>query len=109
MGKRITIIQGHPDPQEARLCHAIGWACAEGATAAGHVVRTIDVAKLDFPLLRTRREFESGEVPPAIHLALSGIRPDPRHAVRLGRGCQAREERAVARRGAAARPRGTVV
>ena len=34
MGKRITIIQGHPDPAQARLCHAIAWAYEEGAKPA---------------------------------------------------------------------------
>jgi hypothetical protein len=41
-------------------------AYAEGATAAGHEVRRIEVAKLDFPLLRTQAEFEAGALPPTL-------------------------------------------
>lgn len=74
MGKRITIIQGHPDPDEGRFCHALGWTYEDGAVAGGHEVRTIDVAKLDFPLIRTRREFEKGPVPDDIRVAQDDIR-----------------------------------
>jgi putative NADPH-quinone reductase len=74
MGKRITIIQGHPDRREGRFCHALGWTYEEGAVDAGHEVRTIDVARLDFPLIRTREEFERGKVPPDIREAQDDIR-----------------------------------
>jgi putative NADPH-quinone reductase len=74
MGKRITIIQGHPDPGESRLCHALGWAYEEGAVAAGHEVRTIDVAKLDFMLIRTRKEYEKAPASRDIRDAQEDIR-----------------------------------
>lgn len=74
MGKRIVIIQGHPDPDPSHFCHAIGWTYEEAAVAAGHTVRTIDVARLDFELLRTQREFEKGKVPEAIREAQQDIR-----------------------------------
>jgi len=73
MGKRIVIIQGHPDPQEGRLCHALGWAYEEGAVAVGHEVRTIDVTRLDFDLIRTRAEFEKGKPPKDIREAQADI------------------------------------
>jgi putative NADPH-quinone reductase len=66
MSKRIVIIQGHPDSSGHHLLHALSDAYAEGATAAGHDVRGIEVAKLDFPLLRTQVEFETGALPPAL-------------------------------------------
>jgi len=66
MPRRIVIIQGHPDPAGHHLLHAMADAYAEGATAAGHEVRRIEVARLDFPLLRTQVEFESGVLPPAL-------------------------------------------
>lgn len=62
MAKRIAIIQGHPDPIGGHLCHALADAYAEGARAAGHDVARIDVAQINFPWLRTRQEFESGEL-----------------------------------------------
>lgn len=66
MGKRIAIIQGHPDPTGRHLLHAMADAYAEGAVAGGHEVRCIEVAKLDFPLLRTQADFETGAMPPAL-------------------------------------------
>ena len=72
--RRITIIQGHPDPDESRFCHAIGWTYEQGAVEAGHQVRTIDVARLDFPMLRTRLEFEKGKLPADIRAAQDDIR-----------------------------------
>jgi putative NADPH-quinone reductase len=66
MTKRIAIIQGHPDAAGNHLLHAMADAYADGAASSGHEVRRIDVAKLDFPLLRTQAEFESGELPPAL-------------------------------------------
>ena len=62
--RRILILQGHPDPAEGRFCAALAAAYARGATAGGHEIRAIDVASLDFPLLRSKAEWESGEVPP---------------------------------------------
>lgn len=74
MAKRITIIQGHPDAAGHHLLNAMADAYAEGATSAGLAVRRIEVAKLDFPLLRTQAEFESGELPPALTQAREDMR-----------------------------------
>jgi putative NADPH-quinone reductase len=41
-------------------------AYAEAATAAGHEVRRIEVSKLEFPLLRTQADFETGALPPGL-------------------------------------------
>lgn len=57
MPRRIAIIQGHPDTAGHHLLHAMADAYADAAVAAGHEVRRIDVAKLDFPLLRTQEDF----------------------------------------------------
>lgn len=61
MGRRIAIIQGHPDPASGRFGRALAAAYAEGAMQAGHEVRTIEVAALDFPVLRGREEWERGQ------------------------------------------------
>ncbi len=66
MPRRIAIIQGHPDPAGHHLLHALADAYADGAAAAGHDTRRIEVAKLDFPLLRTQIDFETGMLPPAL-------------------------------------------
>lgn len=62
-GQRILLIQGHPDSVTPHLCHTLAEAYAEGAQAAGHEVRHVHVAQLDFPLLRSQQAWEHGELP----------------------------------------------
>ena len=57
VSRRILVIVGHPDPSLDRLCRGLAMAYAEGARGAGHEVRTIDLAPLVFPMLRTSQEF----------------------------------------------------
>ncbi len=66
MSKRILILQGHPDALAPHFCHALAQAYREGAEEAGHSVRVVDVAALDFPLLRTQAEWEHGELPASL-------------------------------------------
>ena len=63
MPRRLTIVQGHPDPAGNHLCHALSDAYATGALSAGHKVARIEVAQLDFPILRTQQDFEHGDLP----------------------------------------------
>jgi putative NADPH-quinone reductase len=49
-------------------------AYAGAATAAGHEVRRIEVAKLDFPLLRTQEDFETGSLPRGLEQARKDMR-----------------------------------
>ncbi|MDL2338098.1 MAG: NAD(P)H-dependent oxidoreductase [Pseudomonadota bacterium] len=63
---RILIVQGHPDPAGGHLCHALAAAYGEGASAAGHDVKSIDVAQLDFPLLRTQTDWNDGALPASL-------------------------------------------
>ena len=74
MASRIAIIQGHPDTAPQRFCRALADAYAEGATRAGHEVRRIDVAAIDFPLVRTQAQFERGSPPAAIAAAQETLR-----------------------------------
>lgn len=74
MTKRIAIIQGHPDAAGHHLLNAMADAYAEGAASAGHEVRRVEVAALDFPLLRTQADFETGDVPPALVQARDDMR-----------------------------------
>ncbi|WP_137936301.1 NAD(P)H-dependent oxidoreductase [Chitinivorax sp. B] len=62
----IIIIQGHPDPSGTHFCHALAAAYREGALLAGHQVEVIDVARLDFPLLRTKADWDHGETPESL-------------------------------------------
>lgn len=60
MTKRIALIQGHPDAQVSHFCHALADEYLKGAKNRGHEVRCIDVATLDFPVLRTKEDFDHG-------------------------------------------------
>lgn len=73
MPRRIVVIQGHPDPDPARLCRALADAYAEGAQAAGHAVTRIDIAALDVPILRTQAAFEHEPVPQSLRPAQEAI------------------------------------
>lgn len=63
MGRRLLLIQGHPDPQPGHFGHALADAYAAAAREAGHTLEWVTVAALDFPLLRTKADWDSGEVP----------------------------------------------
>ena len=54
MKRRILLIDGHPDPDRARLIHALADRYAEGALAWQHEVRRIDLATTEVPILRSR-------------------------------------------------------
>jgi putative NADPH-quinone reductase len=58
MSRRVTIIDGHPDPERARLGHALADAYAAGAQKAGHQIHRIDLSDLDFPHLTSRADWE---------------------------------------------------
>lgn len=74
MNKNIVIIQGNPDPDPGRFGRALAEAYAQAARDAGHQVKAIGVANLDFPLLRTQHEWEYGEMPRALNEARDAIR-----------------------------------
>jgi len=73
MTKRVLLIQGHPDTGHRHLGHALADAYAEGAIGAGHELKRIDVASLDFPLLRSAEDWEHGALPPALADAQAAI------------------------------------
>jgi putative NADPH-quinone reductase len=69
MQRKITVVQGHPDPAGGHYGHALAQAYIDGARAAGHEVRSIAVAHLDFPLLRTQHEWKCGALPDCLREA----------------------------------------
>lgn len=71
--RRIVLVQGHPDPQGGHLCHALAQAYAEGAERAGHTLKRIEVAQLDFPVLRSAAEWEKGALPGSLIAAQQAI------------------------------------
>ena len=74
--KRILLIQGHPDTVHPRLCHALTDAYAAGAYEADHLIRTIHVAELDFPLLRSQQDREAGPLTTGLQQAQDGVQRD---------------------------------
>lgn len=70
---RILLLQGHPDESAPHLCHALAAAYQEGAVDGGHEVRTIDVARLAFPLLRSQHAWEKETVPESLKAAQQDI------------------------------------
>lgn len=56
MPLRVLIIDGYPDPDRARFCHALADAYATGAEGAGHAVDRLTLAEMDLPLLRTAED-----------------------------------------------------
>jgi putative NADPH-quinone reductase len=74
MGRRIALIQGHPDTTSGHYCRALADAYAAGADEGGHEIRCIDVATLDFPLLHSKYEFEQDGPPEAIRSAQESIK-----------------------------------
>jgi putative NADPH-quinone reductase len=68
MSRRILIVVSHPDPSPDRLCRGLA-----DAEKAGHAVRRVDLAALDYPMLRTMQEFEHGAVPDELKNAAEAI------------------------------------
>jgi putative NADPH-quinone reductase len=74
MSRRILIVQGHPDASAPHLCHTLADSYAEGAREADHEVRFARVAELDFPLLRSQKDWEHGALPASLAQAQEDIR-----------------------------------
>jgi len=66
MQANILILDGHPDPAGGHFMQALADAYAEGARAGGHALRRIRVAELDFPLLRSKADWDAHDCPPGL-------------------------------------------
>ena len=71
--RRILVLQGHPDSSRDHFCHALADHYVEGASSAGHSVRTVEIAGLDFPVLRSKHDWEAGSLPPDLTEARDAI------------------------------------
>lgn len=69
MPRRILLINGHPDPAENHFAQALAAAYAEGAAEGAHELREVRLARLDFPVLRSRREWEESPCPEVLQPA----------------------------------------
>src|SRR4051812_27165252 len=73
LSRRILIIQGHPDSSERHFCHALADRYRAGAASASHELRMLEIAQLDFPFLRSKQEWEQGQLPPSLRDAQQDI------------------------------------
>jgi len=73
MKRRILVIDGHPDPDRARLVHALADRYSEGALSLEHEVRRIDLATMEIPILRSRTEWAEDQPLPTIADAQASI------------------------------------
>ena len=71
--RRILIVNGHPDIGARHLLLQLIDAYAEGAQAAGHQIRRVDVGALDFPMLRSAADWERGALPEGLKAAQDDI------------------------------------
>lgn len=74
MSKSILIINGHPDPVEARFCHVIADSYDDGARQGGHRVERLDVGRLKFPLIRSAEDWRNVAPPMDIAAAQASFR-----------------------------------
>ena len=64
--RRIVVLDAHPDADPGHFVHALAQAYADAAVGAGHSVRKVELAALDFPVLRKPADWLEGRPPPAI-------------------------------------------
>ena len=71
--KSLLILDGHPDPSDRHLCHALASAYRKGAANAGHRSKLIRMAEVDFPILRIPSDFTDRSSPPALQPARDAL------------------------------------
>jgi putative NADPH-quinone reductase len=59
VGRKILIIDAHPDPADGRLVHALARQYADAAGHCGHLVQVVRLCELEFPWLHSAAEFAS--------------------------------------------------
>ncbi|MDM0078607.1 NAD(P)H-dependent oxidoreductase [Variovorax sp. J2P1-59] len=74
MAKHILIILGHPDASARHFCHALSRAYEDGAISGGHTVESIDLGRMDFPLLRSKRDWDEDAAPESLRQAQLSIK-----------------------------------
>ena len=70
---RILMVQGHPDGTSKHLAHALAESYEEGAKSAGHEIRHLVIAILEFPFLRSQHDWDHGSLPPSLDTAQADL------------------------------------
>jgi putative NADPH-quinone reductase len=68
--RRVLIIQ---DSSEDHLCHGLTESYAKCARSAGFEVREVTVAALDYPVLRSKCDFDRQQLPASLNAARDAI------------------------------------
>lgn len=71
--RRILVLDGHPVAEPPTFCRSLARAYAEGAREAGHEVREIDLAALDFDPLLAHGFHRRQELEPDLKAAQEAI------------------------------------
>jgi putative NADPH-quinone reductase len=74
MSKHVLIVQGHPDALKLHFCHAISNAYKNGARNSNYDVKVINIARLNFQIIRSQEEFESNILSDDIKSSQNAIR-----------------------------------
>ncbi len=69
----ILLIDAHPDPAAGHLTQMLVEAYAAGAAQGGHEVRRVQLAVLDFPLLRSQHAWQHEPLPAVLQPAQDDI------------------------------------
>lgn len=62
MTRNITILYGHPDASEERLCYALAKAFQDGAQLTGHAVRRVNLSDFNLESVKSSSEFQQGKI-----------------------------------------------
>lgn len=69
---KVLILNGHPHDSPDHFVYALASAYAAGADDI-HEVRRIDIARLDFPILRDPAQWKDGALPDGLHEAQEAL------------------------------------
>lgn len=73
MTRNITILYGHPDASEERLCYALAKAYQDSAQLTGHAVRRINLSDFNPASVQSSEDFRYGQVPAIVQEAQDAI------------------------------------
>jgi putative NADPH-quinone reductase len=72
--RKVLILDAHPGRDPGHFVHALAAAYAEAAGEAGHEVRRLVLAQLEFPLVREPKEWLEGAPPADIAAAQADLK-----------------------------------
>jgi len=74
MSRNITILYGHPDASEDRLCYALAKAYQDAAQLTGHAVRRINLSDFNLTSIKSSKDFTHSQASEFIRDAQDAIK-----------------------------------